>query len=170
MGRSDIFAGYLYTTVYNPDMTYGSTDACTAKIAGGSERQAYCLPYGICKDELSHNGTAGFARAGQGIQELNFGPVSKDQPNKRILIGTLDFTERLKTTNRVNSGNDSDKRLVQVGTTTAGGSSLMGLDNSTGGQSQLTEARDKVGGSQTLNEIIVEPRYVLKPSTWYENN
>ena len=170
MGRSDIFAGYLYTTVYNPDMTYGSTDACTAKIAGGSERQAYCLPYGICKDQLSHNGTAGFARAGQGIQELNFGPASKDQPNKRMLIGTLDFTERLKTTNRVNSGNDSDKRLIQVGTTTVGGSSMMGLDNSTGGQSQLTEARDKVGGSQTLNEIIVEPRYVLKPSTWYENN
>jgi len=48
VGKSEVIDSFLYTTVYNPDMNYGLVDSCSAKITGGSERQLYCLPYGIC--------------------------------------------------------------------------------------------------------------------------
>ncbi|ECF7008008.1 pilus assembly protein PilY, partial [Salmonella enterica subsp. enterica] len=84
VGKSEVIDSFLYTTVYNPDMNYGITEPCSAKITGGSERQLYCLPFGVCVKEVgasdeyaaSKNGTAGFARAGQGIQELTLGPRS----------------------------------------------------------------------------------------------
>ena len=53
VGKSAVIDSFLYTTVYNPDMNYGTVDSCSARITGGSERQLYCLPYGICTDETS---------------------------------------------------------------------------------------------------------------------
>lgn len=78
IGKSEVIDSFLYTTAYNPDMSYGSTNSCSAKIVGGSERQLYCLPYGICTDPKSKNGTGGFVRAGQGLQELTLGLVVRD--------------------------------------------------------------------------------------------
>ena len=75
VGKSEVIGSQLFSTVYNPDMNYSTADGCSAKIIGGSERQMYCLPWGICDDAISTNGTGGYERAGQGIQELNFGPT-----------------------------------------------------------------------------------------------
>lgn len=108
MGDSAVINSLLYTTVYNPLKQYGSTDKCSARIVGGSERQIYCLPYGICSEETSINGTGGFIPAGQGIQELALGAFNKDNTNLKVLIGTTTLEERIKADNRVdfNGGGD----------------------------------------------------------------
>ncbi|GAF57644.1 type IV fimbrial biogenesis protein PilY1 [Psychrobacter sp. JCM 18902] len=60
IGDSVVINNLLYTSVYNPDKIYGNTASCTAKITGGSERQIYCLPYGVCMENTSISGTGGF--------------------------------------------------------------------------------------------------------------
>lgn len=101
MGDNVVINSLLYTTVYNPDKQYGTTDSCAAKIVGGSERQLYCLPYGICMEDTSITGTGGFIPAGQGIQELALGAYNKDNTDLKVLIGTTPLTERIKADNRV---------------------------------------------------------------------
>ncbi len=172
VGKSEVIDSFLYTTVYNPDMNYGVTESCSAKITGGSERQLYCLPYGICLKQTtnsagaaideyaaSKNGTAGFARAGQGIQELTLGPRSSTLSNQRLLIGTQTITDRAS--NRVDFGNDSGKLLA--GDT---GSNNIGLDRI----SQPLSGLSKTTGDGSAPENIYNDRYTLKPNTWYEVN
>lgn len=172
VGKSEVIDSFLYTTVYNPDMTYGTVNPCVAKITGGSERQLYCLPYGICLKETtnsagaaideyatSKNGTAGFARAGQGIQELTLGPRSSTLSNQRLLIGTQTITDRAS--NRVGFGDDSDKLLA--GDT---GSNNIGLDRI----SQPLSGLSKTTGDGSAIENIYNDRYTLKPNTWFEVN
>lgn len=172
VGKSEVINSFLYTTVYNPDMNYGVTESCSAKITGGSERQLYCLPYGICLKETtdsagaaideyatSKNGTAGFARAGQGIQELTLGPRSSTLSNQRLLIGTQTITDRAS--NRVGFGDDSGK--LQAGDT---GSNNIGLDKT----SQPLSGLSKTTGDGSAIENIYNDRYTLKPNTWYEVN
>lgn len=172
VGKSEVINSFLYTTVYNPDMTYGTVNPCVAKITGGSERQLYCLPYGICLKETtnsagaaideyatSKNGTAGFARAGQGIQELTLGPRSSTLSNQRLLIGTQTITDRAS--NRVDFGDDSGKLLA--GDT---GSNNIGLDRI----SQPLSGLSKTTGDGSAPENIYNDRYTLKPNTWFEVN
>ena len=172
VGKSEVIDSFLYTTVYNPDMNYGVTESCSAKITGGSERQLYCLPYGICLKETtnsagaaideyaaSKNGTAGFARAGQGIQELTLGPRSSTLSNQRLLIGTQKIADRVY--NRVNFGDDNGKLLA--GDT---GSNNIGLDKT----SQPLSGLSKTTGDGSAIENIYNDRYTLKPNTWYEVN
>lgn len=172
VGKSEVINSFLYTTVYNPDMNYGVTESCSAKITGGSERQLYCLPYGICLKETtnsagaaideyatSKNGTAGFARAGQGIQELTLGPRSSTLSNQRLLIGTQTITDRAY--NRVDFGDDDGKLLA--GDT---GSNNIGLDRI----SQPLSGLIKTTGDGSAPENIYNDRYTLKPNTWYEVN
>ena len=108
MGDSAVINSLLYTTVYNPLKQYGNPDKCSAKIVGGSERQIYCLPYGICSEETSINGTGGFIPAGQGIQELALGAFNKDNTNLKVLIGTTTLEERIKAENRVDYSGGGD--------------------------------------------------------------
>lgn len=172
VGKSEVIDSFLYTTVYNPDMTYGTVNPCVAKITGGSERQLYCLPYGICLKETtdsegaaideyaaSKNGTAGFARAGQGIQELTLGPRSSTLSNQRLLIGTQKIADRVY--NRVNFGDDNGKLLA--GDT---GSNNIGLDRI----SQPLSGLSKTTGDGSAIENIYNDRYTLKPNTWFEVN
>lgn len=172
VGKSEVIDSFLYTTVYNPDMTYGTVNPCVAKITGGSERQLYCLPYGICLKETtnsagaaideyatSKNGTAGFVRAGQGIQELTLGPRSSTLSNQRLLIGTQTITDRAS--NRVNFGDDSGKLLADDT-----GSNNIGLDRI----SQPLSGLSKTTGDGSAIENIYNDRYTLKPNTWYEVN
>lgn len=186
MGKADIFANHLYISVFNPDMSYSNTNACTAKIAGGTERQMYCLPYGICMDPAgtpasqkrytqSKNGTAGFIRAGQGLQELNFGPISSDRTDARVLINTTSITEQIKKQNRVNFGTDAGKRLRppsvglgnQSGSFSPNNPPIIGLDQTniaTSGGS----AASSVAGDGTGELSIESQRYMLQPRQWYE--
>lgn len=149
IGKSQVIDSFLYTTAYNPDMTYGSTNTCSAKIVGGSERQLYCLPYGICTDDKSKNGTAGFVRAGQGIQELTLGPRSSTLSNQRLLIGTRTLAERA--TDRVDFGTDTGKDAF-----------------SPINEAQGLGAADQILGSGSAPELIFNERFSLQPKVWYE--
>lgn len=153
VGKSEVVDSFLYTTVYNPDMNYGTVDSCSAKITGGSERQLYCLPYGICTDDASKNGLGGFVRAGKGIQELTLGPRSSTLSNQRLLIGTRTLTERVN--DRVNFGSDTDKGLFNALTKPAG-------------LNQSLLAADLILGSGTAPDLIFNDRFILQPKTWYE--
>ena len=153
VGKSEVIDSFLYTTVYNPDMSYGAVDSCSAKITGGSERQLYCLPYGICMDDASKNGLGGFIRAGKGIQELTLGPRSSTLPNQRLLIGTRTLTERVN--DRVNFGSDADKGLFNSLTKPEG-------------LNQSLSAADIILGSGTAPDLIFNDRFILQPKTWYE--
>ena len=108
LGDSAVINSLLFTTVYNPDKQYGSVNSCTAKIRGGSERQLYCLPYGVCMEATSITGTGGFIPAGQGIQELTLGAFNKDNTNLKVLVGTTTLADRIKADNRLdyNGGGD----------------------------------------------------------------
>lgn len=149
IGKSQVIDSFLYTTAYNPDMSYGSTNTCSAKIVGGSERQLYCLPYGICTDANSKNGTGGFVRAGQGLQELTLGPRSSTLSNQRLLIGTRTLAERA--TDRVDFGSDAGKDAY-----------------SPINEAQGLVATDQIIGSGNAPELIFNERYTLQPKTWYE--
>lgn len=154
IGKSEVIDSFIYTTVYNPDMSYGTVDSCSAKVTGGSERQLYCLPYGICTDDASKNGTGGYVRAGKGIQELTLGPRSSNLSNQRLLIGTRTLAERAN--DRVDFGSDGGKGLFNALT------NPKGLD-----QFGLT-TNDSIIGSGTAPELIFNERYTLQPKTWYE--
>lgn len=158
IGKSEVVDSFIYTTVYNPDMSYGATDSCSAKVTGGSERQLYCLPYGICTDDASKNGTAGYVKAGKGIQELTLGPRSSSLSNQRLLIGTRTLTERAN--DRVNFGSDDGKFFYDT-PVAGGGKKEQGL------RQNLTDA-DQLIGDGTAPDMIFNERYTLQPKTWYE--
>ena len=149
IGKSEVVDSFIYTTVYNPDMSYGATDSCSAKVTGGSERQLYCLPYGICTDDKSKNGTGGFVRAGKGIQELTLGPRSSTLSNQRLLIGTRTLAERA--TDRVDFGTDTGKDVYTPIN-----------------EAQGLGSADQILGSGSAPELIFNERYTLQPKTWYE--
>lgn len=149
IGKSEVIDSFLYTTAYNPDMSYGSTNTCSAKIVGGSERQLYCLPYGICTDPKSKNGTGGFVRAGKGLQELTLGPRSSTLSNQRLLIGTRTLAERA--TDRVDFGTDTGKDAYTPIN-----------------EAQGLGSADQILGSGSAPELIFNERYTLQPKTWYE--
>ncbi|MBP2279376.1 type IV pilus assembly protein PilY1 [Psychrobacter sp. PL19] len=151
IGKSEVVDSFLYTTVYNPDMSYGAVDSCSAKITGGSERQLYCLPYGICTDIGSKNGTGGFIRAGKGIQELTLGPRSSTLSNQRLLIGTQTLIE--STNDRVGFGTDSGKGVY---------------DPNPQGLTQGLTAGDQLIGNGTAPSLIFNDRFILQPKIWYE--
>ena len=154
MGKSEIIDSFLYTTVYNPDMSYGAVNSCSAEVTGGSERQLYCLPYGICTEDASKDGTGGFVRAGKGIQELTLGPRSSALSNQRLLIGTRTLAERAN--DRVDFGADSGKGLYDA------------LNNPMGLNQNGLAATNSNIGSGTAPEIIFNDRFTLQPKTWYE--
>lgn len=151
IGKSEIIDSFLYTTVYNPDMSYGSANSCAAEITGGSERQLYCLPYGICADDLSKNATGGYIRAGKGIQELTLGPRSSTLSNQRLLIGTQTLAERVD--GRVDFGTDGGKGL---------------FNPKPEGLTQGLKPTDQVIGDGTAPTLIHNDRFTLQPKTWYE--
>lgn len=163
MGDGMAIGGLYYMTAYSPEMKYDETSGCAAQIIGGSERQMYCLPYGICeqegsKEDKSLNGTGGFVRAGKGIQELAFGAFNPENPTTRIMLGTQSFSELVDAENRIDFGQSwpSDK--------------ASGLDtNCPGGECEgvSTGANpDNASGSGGGNVSIMD--YRLFTTRWYE--
>ena len=151
VGDSVVINSLLYTTVYNPDKLYGAADSCAPKIQGGSERQVYCLPYGICSDESSITGTGGYVPAGQGIQELTLGAYNKDNTDIKVLIGTTTVSERVNPDNRTKYGTDTAKD----------DSNIKDVKYGTG---QVTQG----GGDGSAVEYLFNERYTLQPKRWYE--
>lgn len=154
VGDSVVINNLLYTTVYNPDKQYGTVNSCSAKITGGSERQVYCLPYGICMDSASTTGTGGFTPAGQGIQELTLGAFNKDNTNLKVLIGTTTITDRILADNRNNYN--------------AGGQVNNGTGIKVDSNIKGTSGATVTGGDGSAVEYIFNERYTLQPRAWYE--
>ncbi|MGO2018729.1 PilC/PilY family type IV pilus protein [Psychrobacter sp.] len=164
MGDGMAIGGLYYMTAYSPEMKYDETSGCAAQIIGGSERQMYCLPYGICEQEdpektdNSLNGTGGFVRAGKGIQELAFGAFNPENPTTRIMLGTQSFSELVDAENRIDFGQSwpSDK--------------ASGLDtNCPGGECEGVSTganADNASGSGGGNVSIMD--YRLFTTRWYE--
>ena len=154
VGDSVVINSILYTTVYNPDKMYSTPQSCVTSILGGSERQLYCLPYGICSDSDSKNGTGGYVPAGQGIQELTLGAFNKDNADIKILIGTRTIADRINKDNRIeyNAGNASGKYY----------------DQATQSLKNFSELGAASGGDGSAVEYLFNERYTLQPKEWYE--
>lgn len=156
MGTGLALGGIYYMTAYSPEMQYDTTiNTCSAQVVGGSERQLYCLPWGICDADTSKNGTGGFVRAGKGIQELALGAFSKDFTNIQVLIGNQTFSEQVVSDNR--TGYDSrDPSAV--------GPNI--LPSKFDGSNTLSG----VGGMGTGGIFGNMSGYKLYPQRWYEKS
>lgn len=154
VGDSAVINNLLYTTVYNPDKQYGTVASCAAKIMGGSERQLYCLPYGICMDANSESGTGGYIPAGQGIQELTLGAFNKDNTDIKVLVGTTTITDRITAAKRADYGTDGTKNTSNI------------KDLYSGEEQSALPTQD--GGDGTASEFLFNERYTLQPRAWYE--
>lgn len=151
IGESVAINNLLYTTVYNPDKLYGNTASCAAKITGGSERQLYCLPYGVCMDKTSISGTGGYVPAGQGIQELAIGAFNKKNTDIKVLIGTTTISERIASANRAGYGADDLKKQSNIKDLYSG-----------------TDKATEANGDGSAVEYLFNERYTLQPKAWYE--
>lgn len=151
IGNSVVINNLLYTSVYNPDKIYGNTASCTAKITGGSERQIYCLPYGICMEDTSISGTGGYVPAGQGIQELAIGAFNKKNTDIKVLIGTTTISERIAAANRAGYGADDLKKQSNIKDLYSG-----------------TDKATQDNGDGSAVEYLFNERYTMQPKAWYE--
>lgn len=151
IGDSVVINNLLYTSVYNPDKVYGNTASCTAKISGGSERQIYCLPYGVCMEDTSISGTGGFVPAGQGIQELALGAYNADNTDVKVLIGTTTIADRIEAANRAKYGKDSVKDDSNIKDLYSG-----------------TDKATQENGDGSSVEYLFNERYTMQPKAWYE--
>lgn len=151
IGNSVVINNLLYTSVYNPDKIYGNTASCTAKITGGSERQIYCLPYGVCMEDTSISGTGGFVPAGQGIQELALGAYNADNTDVKVLIGTTTIADRIEAANRAKYGKDSVKDESNIKDLYSG-----------------TDKATQDNGDGSAVEYLFNERYTMQPKAWYE--
>ncbi|MGP5118921.1 hypothetical protein ACTXJF_02475 [Psychrobacter alimentarius] len=164
MGDGMAIGGLYYMTAYSPEMKYDETSGCAAQIVGGSERQMYCLPYGICEQEdttkadNSLNGTGGFVRAGKGIQELAFGAFNPENPTTRVMLGTQSFSELVDSNNRIDFGGAWPAGNVSGLDTNCPSGSCEG--SSTGADS------DNASGSGGGN--LSNMAYRLFTTRWYE--
>lgn len=125
------------------------------------------MPYGVCDDTESLDGTAGYTRAGKGIQELTLGAYSKDQRNVKMLIGPQSLADQVKTTNRnnndVGSGglNKTDQAGLQVTNNTIVNDGTTG----SGGKSDNVVATN---GKATSDSNLGYEKYKFIPKRWYE--
>lgn len=163
MGDGLALGGLYYMTAYSPEMKYDETSGCSAQIVGGSERQVYCLPYGVCeqedttKSDNSLNGTGGFVRAGKGIQELAFGAFDAKSPTSRIMLGPQSFSELVASKDRIDFG---------VGMTTG----KSGLDTNCPGGNCLGASvdKDKKNASGSGGGNVSTMSYRLFTTRWFE--
>ena len=157
MGDGLALGGLYYMTAYSPEMKYDDTSGCAAQIIGGSERQVYCLPYGVCEEDTSLNGTSGFVRAGKGIQELAFGAFDAKDPTSRIMLGPQSFSELIKADNRIGFGAGAKA-----------GTSGLDVNNCPGGICELRSDIDKKNASGSGGGNISSMSYKLFTTRWYE--
>ena len=164
MGDGMAIGGLYYMTAYSPEMKYDETSSCAAQIVGGSERQIYCLPYGICEQEdpekadNSLNGTGGFVRAGKGIQELAFGAFNPENPTTRIMLGNQSFSELIDANNRIAFGGSWSPSITSgLDTSCMGGSCA-------GSSTNADNANSSGSGAVVPNGMD----YRLFTTRWYE--
>lgn len=156
VGDYRVINNFLYTSIYDPNISYGEGNVCDAQTLGGSETQLYCLPYGVCMDDSSSTGTGGFVPAGKGIQELALGAVNSGNLDTTTLLGIRTLSERLGDLSdpRLGYGDDTNKKPIQY------------IDDSSNPYAQST----KDNGDGEMPSILYKPRFELTPTQWYEGN
>ena len=163
MGDGLAIGDVYYMTAYSPEMKYDEVSGCSAQVVGGSERQMYCLPYGICEtkapdNDTALNGTGGFVRAGKGIQELAFGAFDPKNPTTRVLLGTQTFSELANKDSRIDY--DTGRPLTSTGP---------GLDTiCPGGSCFGVSVPNRKGGSGSGGGEVNSLSYRLFNTRWYE--
>ena len=107
VGPGMVTGGVYYNSVYSPDFQYGNAGQCEARTVGATERQMYCMPWGVCltdtPNKLSKNGTLGYAPAGIGIQELTTVPYTSQADkttNLRTFLSIQTVQERAEMANK----------------------------------------------------------------------
>ncbi len=150
--------GVYYSSVYSPEYNYKQGASCEATIAGGTERQLYCLPWGICAKPdgtiigQSKNGTLGFIKGGPGIQELTIGTLTSraGTPSRfRTLIGH----------EPINGTSTNGLGVNPIGT----GGGLAGSDGGSG-----LKTGTGTGASKEGERVITAERFVVDIKRWYD--
>lgn len=107
VGPGMVTGGVYYNSVYSPDFQYGNAGQCEARTVGATERQMYCMPWGVCPTDAPHkpskNGTLGYAPAGIGIQELTTVPYTSEADkttNLRTFLSIQTVQERAEMANK----------------------------------------------------------------------
>ena len=155
VGDYRVINSFLYTSIYDPNISYNDGNVCEAQTLGGSETQLYCLPYGVCMDETSMTGTGGFLPAGKGIQELALGAVNSENLDTTTLLGIRTLSERMDDP-RLGYGNDLNKDPIKF---------ITDPDNPNPyGNATTTD------GDGIMASILFKPRFELTPTQWFESN
>lgn len=160
VGPGMVTGSVYYASIYSPDYQYSKGSSCSAGIEGGTERQMYCLPWGICANDngqlnagnssnnsfKSKNGTLGFIKAGPGIQELTMTTLTKDKGKSspfRAIISHQTTDEQIKDPKKY------DSNVVTGADGGFGNPKIKGNINNGGGSDYLAR-RDYLTDSFTL--------------------
>lgn len=157
VGPGMVTGGVYYNSVYSPDFQYGNAGQCEARTVGATERQMYCMPWGVCPTDAPHkpskNGTLGYAPAGIGIQELTTVPYTSEADkttNLRTFLSIQTVQERAEMANKTKTPSHgvggADGRFVGTAGTVNNG----------------------VGVDRFSQPQIDREQYNLKVNRWYD--
>lgn len=157
VGPGMVTGGVYYNSVYSPDFQYGNAGQCEARTVGATERQMYCMPWGVCPTDTLHkpskNGTLGYAPAGIGIQELTTVPYTSQADkttNLRTFLSIQTVQERAEMANKTKTPSHgvggADGRFVDTAGTVNNG----------------------VGADRFSQPQIDREQYNLKVNRWYD--
>lgn len=157
VGPGMVTGGVYYNSVYSPDFQYGNAGQCEARTVGATERQMYCMPWGVCPTDApnkpSKNGTLGYAPAGIGIQELTTVPYTSEADkttNLRTFLSIQTVQERAEMANKTKTPSHgvggADGRFVGIAGTVNNG----------------------VGVDRFSQPQIDREQYNLKVNRWYD--
>lgn len=157
VGPGMVTGGVYYNSVYSPDFQYGNAGQCEARTVGATERQMYCMPWGVCPTDTPHkpskNGTLGYAPAGIGIQELTTVPYTSQADkttNLRTFLSIQTVQERAEMANKTKTPSHgvggADGRFVDTAGTVNNG----------------------VGADRFSQPQIDREQYNLKVNRWYD--
>lgn len=159
MGPGTVTGNVYYANIYSPSYEYTTSNSCSARVSGGTERQLYCLPWGVCATKdgaiTTENGVLGYIKAGPGIQELAIGTVTNRAGTSsafRAILGHQSLKE-------IADIDNSHRRAPDGGDRSA--------------FSRLPSGSAPQGGSGTGADvygqnIITSPQYTLAVQRWYD--
>ncbi len=157
VGAGAVLGSIYYASIYSPEYNYTNAQSCSAKILGGTERQLYCLPWGICATSDgglvsgSSNGTLGYMKAGPGIQELALTTVTNTAGQSSNATAILSPQTILEQQNSATSGYGNS----------GPGNPFTGAE--TTGTSGTSSGADKIASN-----VMVSTDRVLKVKRWYD--
>ncbi|OBY74289.1 PilC/PilY family type IV pilus protein [Acinetobacter gyllenbergii] len=110
LGEMVVMNKSLYASVYNPNDTLGK--GCSVQAKGLTTVQRYCLPFGVCEQNINENTIMSFG-AGHGIVDsmVGSGVATKDNGLVRQLLNT---SAKDKIGNGVMSVNQMRRHLVPL--------------------------------------------------------